>query len=392
MQLPPETTSAMVHFVVNVIGVLCLLCIYYNYVILEAYFYALFWAVVVSIPLFHVKMTLIHLLGLSPQPEEHGEWSSFTDEYGDGLSDYLSDYDSEVSALSSETEAGFSDAVSSLPVGLKEKDTLRLTGTRGKVRRGTLDTPAEECRDEKFASWVYRKVTWVFMLIGGFLRPWMDFVSGVEPQRASEPFFGMLFRVIGCLLFYRFVWKTRLLFVLVLGLCAFAAFRVAKRVKTRLSVSFLATPSPKTSENAHAAVSLIRSAARQMKKLIASSAHSVLALVVMLAALLVCACVTGFFAFQVVQETAFLWDSFRTTALESSLYRDHLQGSLHGMLEQYVGTQQQQQQGGGGKYGPRGGMGPGPERGGGSEAGGLPVGIPLLSGSSVSDWLHEAAR
>ncbi|SCN62257.1 conserved Plasmodium protein, unknown function [Plasmodium chabaudi chabaudi] len=53
-----ETEKAIVHFVVYLIGILLILCIYYNYIILKYYFYSLFWAFIVSIPLHHIKEKL----------------------------------------------------------------------------------------------------------------------------------------------------------------------------------------------------------------------------------------------------------------------------------------------------------------------------------------------
>ncbi|CXI79918.1 conserved Plasmodium protein, unknown function [Plasmodium berghei] len=53
-----ETEKAIVHFIVYLIGILLILCIYYNYIILKYYFYSLFWAFIVSIPLHHIKVKL----------------------------------------------------------------------------------------------------------------------------------------------------------------------------------------------------------------------------------------------------------------------------------------------------------------------------------------------
>ncbi|EUD68467.1 hypothetical protein C922_00863 [Plasmodium inui San Antonio 1] len=57
-----ETEKAIVHFIVYLIGILLVLCVYYNYIILKYYFYSLFWAFIVSIPLHHVKVKLSELL------------------------------------------------------------------------------------------------------------------------------------------------------------------------------------------------------------------------------------------------------------------------------------------------------------------------------------------
>ncbi|ANQ09185.1 Uncharacterized protein PCOAH_00035300 [Plasmodium coatneyi] len=57
-----ETEKAIVHFIVYLIGVLLVLCVYYNYIILKYYFYSLFWAFIVSIPLHHVKVKLSEVL------------------------------------------------------------------------------------------------------------------------------------------------------------------------------------------------------------------------------------------------------------------------------------------------------------------------------------------
>ncbi|CAA9989176.1 conserved Plasmodium protein, unknown function [Plasmodium knowlesi strain H] len=60
--LKDETEKAIVHFIVYLIGVLLVLCVYYNYIILKYYFYSLFWAFIVSIPLHHVKVKLSEVL------------------------------------------------------------------------------------------------------------------------------------------------------------------------------------------------------------------------------------------------------------------------------------------------------------------------------------------
>ncbi|KJP86993.1 hypothetical protein AK88_03392 [Plasmodium fragile] len=57
-----ETEKAIVHFIVYLIGILLVLCVYYNYIILKYYFYSLFWAFIVSIPLHHVKVKLSEVL------------------------------------------------------------------------------------------------------------------------------------------------------------------------------------------------------------------------------------------------------------------------------------------------------------------------------------------
>ncbi|SOV12273.1 conserved Plasmodium membrane protein, unknown function [Plasmodium gaboni] len=53
-----ETEKAVVHFIVYLIGIVLILCVYYNYIILKYYFYSLFWAFIISIPLHHVKVKL----------------------------------------------------------------------------------------------------------------------------------------------------------------------------------------------------------------------------------------------------------------------------------------------------------------------------------------------
>ncbi|KNG73939.1 hypothetical protein PFMG_00091 [Plasmodium falciparum IGH-CR14] len=53
-----ETEKAIVHFIVYLIGIVLILCVYYNYIILKYYFYSLFWAFIISIPLHHVKVKL----------------------------------------------------------------------------------------------------------------------------------------------------------------------------------------------------------------------------------------------------------------------------------------------------------------------------------------------
>ncbi|CRG93730.1 conserved Plasmodium protein, unknown function [Plasmodium gallinaceum] len=57
-----ETEKAIVHFIVYLIGILLILCVYYNYIILKYYFYSLFWAFIISIPLHHVKVKLSEFL------------------------------------------------------------------------------------------------------------------------------------------------------------------------------------------------------------------------------------------------------------------------------------------------------------------------------------------
>eukprot|EP00920_Eleutheroschizon_duboscqi_P039198 GHVT01094414.1.p1 GENE.GHVT01094414.1~~GHVT01094414.1.p1 ORF type:complete len:268 (-),score=10.63 GHVT01094414.1:127-930(-) len=56
------TESAVVHFIVYLFGLLLCLCIYYNYVVLQAYFLALFWAVIFSVPLYQIKRTVMNFL------------------------------------------------------------------------------------------------------------------------------------------------------------------------------------------------------------------------------------------------------------------------------------------------------------------------------------------
>ncbi|CRH00984.1 conserved Plasmodium protein, unknown function [Plasmodium relictum] len=57
-----ETEKAIVHFIVYFIGILLILCVYYNYIIFKYYFYSLFWAFIISIPLHHVKVKLSEFL------------------------------------------------------------------------------------------------------------------------------------------------------------------------------------------------------------------------------------------------------------------------------------------------------------------------------------------
>ena len=61
---PPQSDRSQVHqafinLVVYLVGGVVVLCFYLNYYILEQYFIALFWAAVISIPLWQVKTHLL---------------------------------------------------------------------------------------------------------------------------------------------------------------------------------------------------------------------------------------------------------------------------------------------------------------------------------------------
>lgn len=53
---------AFINFIVYFCGTLILIGFYFNYYVLEQYFLALFWAVVVSIPLFQIKQRILEFI------------------------------------------------------------------------------------------------------------------------------------------------------------------------------------------------------------------------------------------------------------------------------------------------------------------------------------------
>eukprot|EP00397_Hematodinium_sp_SG-2012_P005815 GEMP01005839.1.p1 GENE.GEMP01005839.1~~GEMP01005839.1.p1 ORF type:complete len:795 (+),score=139.79 GEMP01005839.1:303-2687(+) len=70
--------QAFVQLVVNVVGCVVLFCFYYNYRVLEAYFLALFWAVMCSIPMFQLKTWLIKSIVTISCGERNAKFGNFS--------------------------------------------------------------------------------------------------------------------------------------------------------------------------------------------------------------------------------------------------------------------------------------------------------------------------
>lgn len=81
--------QAFVQLIVNVLGCGVLFCFYYNYRVLEAYFLALFWATICSIPMFQLKTWLIQTLVAIFLGEKKSRLSTLNTQPYVGLTDFL---------------------------------------------------------------------------------------------------------------------------------------------------------------------------------------------------------------------------------------------------------------------------------------------------------------
>ncbi|CEM26380.1 unnamed protein product [Vitrella brassicaformis CCMP3155] len=288
-----ETERAVVQFGVNVIGFLFILCIYYNYVILQGYFYALFWAIILSIPLFSIKTTIMDVLALEHDTHQYGSSSSIT---------YV------------QQRVVAPPPVQPVPMAQRQRERSRSprhSQSQPEARPSLVSPGKRPNNGSGSGSWTMFIIWRILVLL---FEPVWGLINGVESRRASDPYFGVLWRSVITLKAWQFIYFYRET-VVVAGCTGVAMFVGMRFIRSSAVVTEIK--------------SYIQSLLQSIRILLSwLPLNEILVVCVIVGSILGFMAIVGFFAFQLAQESVQLWELinrfFRSNIFESAFWQDNV--------------------------------------------------------------------